>query len=400
MDTKNFLDPRITDSQIYDVMIVGAGPGGSIAAYYLGKDPRKNILIVDAHDFPRQKCCAGGLFFVEDWPLEFENFRLIQNELPAFSCYDFHFYCNEAYFYHTPDIHIFDVVDRFDFDHALVKIALQSPQVRFETCRIREIDRLIKDKESIYRLRGREKTYYARKIIGADGFGSVVSRFLGNRPARRTDYGRCIQYDLKCAHVGQGSTSVFLNWQNELGFSWIFPNPDGYALGMGLIGETRQPLHQMLDEFLQYALTQNLIPAEFEKKRLSGACCPVAVARQFGHEDILLCGDALGAVRQLTGEGIYYAMKTGQIAAQCLLEDAPNLAERYRRSLKPILKQITLIRGFHPGPICKFLLRVCIRIFSIRLPFGWHQKVRKKIIDKFHRMDTLSSVSKYKQVHG
>jgi len=380
----------------YDIIIVGAGPAGSSAAYYLSNNSRLNILIVDRCHFPRYKCCAGGLFMVDDWAMEFEHFKQIRDQIKRCACYHFNFYCDKRFFYSTPDTHLFDVVDRRDFDAALLNSALQRPNVNFRRAHIRKIDQEQRGGELIYSLYSQEGHFTSYWVIGAEGFGGVVNRFLGNKPPQKSDYGMCLQQDIECEKMVPLTTSVFLNWEKELGFSWIFPTVSGYSIGIGFIGKTRRALPVILNDFLKYAATQKLIPGEYRKLKLRGAPCPVSLTPRFCRDRVLLCGDSLGAVRQLTGEGIYYAIKTGKIAAETILAGEQDLEQRYRNALRPVLRQIVLYRGFPFGSVHKIILRISIRIFSLRLPGNLHDRIRRWIINKFHRMDFLPAHSSYK----
>jgi menaquinone-9 beta-reductase len=382
-------------NEIYDVIVVGAGPAGSTAAYYLGKNPRLKVLIVDRFEFPRYKSCAGGLLLCEDWPAEFENFAAAGADINGFPCHDFNFYYDKIHWYHTPNTHLHDIVDRAEFDHTLLKEALKLPNIRFKRYNVDKIHEVRNNEGSFYCLASGTEELFAKNIIGADGFRGVVCRFLGNGPARTREYGRCLQYDLTCQHQNPATTSVFLNWAGQLGFSWIFPNQHGYSLGIGFIGKTDKPLVKILDHFFEYAISCELIPAQYIKKRVSGALCPAFVVERFCNEHVLLCGDSLGVVRQHTGEGIYYAMKTGKIAAECVLNKGASLPRQYRAALKPVFREITLLRRFPPVPISKFLLRLGMNTLSCKLPFGMHIPIRRSVVDIFHRMNSLPKYSKY-----
>ena len=65
---------------MYDVIVIGGGPAGSTAAYYLAKNEGLKILIADKADFPRHKACGGALGRAKDWPYEFDNYSEIKGK--------------------------------------------------------------------------------------------------------------------------------------------------------------------------------------------------------------------------------------------------------------------------------------------------------------------------------
>ena len=68
------------NDNIYDVIIVGAGPAGSISAYYLAKNNLK-VLIIDKAEFPRDKICAGGITHKCLLQIPFDISSVIEKEI-------------------------------------------------------------------------------------------------------------------------------------------------------------------------------------------------------------------------------------------------------------------------------------------------------------------------------
>ena len=118
-------------------------------------------------------------------------------------------------------------------------------------------------------------------------------------------------------------------FQHFEGYIWVFPRPDHLSVGICGKGEPAARMRQRLEKWMEEqgiplkdaAFFGHMIPAlerpSFARNRLSG---PGWVA----------VGDAAGLVDPVTGEGIYYAIRSGDLAAQSVLNDKLSPAERHR----------------------------------------------------------------------
>ncbi|MEW6221611.1 MAG: NAD(P)/FAD-dependent oxidoreductase [Thermodesulfobacteriota bacterium] len=330
--------------ETFDVVVVGAGPAGSTAAYCLARAGAR-VLVVDRHDFPRHKACGGALFGCRDWP--FANFLAIRDRLPTRPV-------SEAVFYHDRrpvcglrQEGLFEHAERLRLDHLLLEEALAAG-ARFRRLPVKRLAPRGEGRRG-YLLAGDHEAVTARFVIGADGFAGVTSRFLGNP---RGPFGRCLEYDIE-AEPRTRASHFFVLWGGELGYAWLFPTRDGYYAGLGFIGRTRQGLRPLLDGLLRHCVNEGLLPHQHRVRRLFGGPDPVAVVPRLAGPDLLLCGDAMGLVSQLSGDGIFFAMASGEQAAAAW--GAPDPASRYRQLVQPLIRRATVCRRI-PGKAASLML--------------------------------------------
>lgn len=380
--------------EAYDLIIVGGGPAGSTAAYY---SDGMRVLIVDKNDFPRNKACGGGLMSSKDWDLEFENYAKIKDKLKSYFCDSIRMYWNNFYITGRKLKHLLDQVDRFEFDSLLLEEALKKENVSFLKFDVEKIQKVKINGEKGFILSDGERKIFSSYLIGADGIYSKVSIFLGNKHPKIHQFGHCMEYDVACekktkdVHVSPG-------YKCEIGYSWIFPTASGYQVGLGVTRKPRKSLKIYLDEYLDWAV-KDLIPEKYEIARTLGGAIPLKIVRKFCTERVMLCGDALGAVKQLTGEGIYYAMKSGKIAGEVISKNRNEIEKSFRKKIRPIVREVYLIPYIPPKIftitfwttffyVSKFLEKM--RVFNLLINF-----FMKKAI---HRLNTEDSFYKNEKI--
>ena len=356
--------------EAYDVIVVGAGPAGSTAAYYLDG---LRTLIVDRFDFPRHKSCGGGLMGARDWRLEFENFAKIESKITsAYPNHIFRMYWHKTFVAARRFKHFFDQVSRAEFDHLLLQEALKKNNVGFRKFALQTMSRGTLGGKKGYFLSDGTTEIFAEKVIGADGMMSRVSRFLGNPQRARHQYGICLEYDIECEKISD-DVSVSAGYGYEIGYSWIFPTTRGYYVGLGMVREPRRSMQQYLDEYVAWTIEKGWLPREHTIKKTFGASIPLKVTRRQCSDGVLLCGDALGAVSILIGEGIYFAMKSGKIAGQTLSESREDLRRRYREAIRPVIHEVSLTPYIPPKIFTLSFWTVFFLVGSVvdRWNVGW-----------------------------
>ncbi|MFC1617852.1 geranylgeranyl reductase family protein [Patescibacteria group bacterium] len=374
---------------VYDVIIVGAGPAGSTAAYYLRG---KKVLIIDKENFPRYKACGGGLLNSRDWVDEFENFEAIRDKLKYLSVEKGRIYLDRTFLF-SRNTHFFDQIDRAEFDHLLLAVACHKRNVEFRKFQVRKIERA---REYVIISDGQEKIR-ARQIVGADGAHSIVSRFLGNKPYDKNQCAPCVGLEIECEKILQVAHISFL-WAKGIGFAWVFPTLNGYNIGLGYARGMPLPSKKYLENFIAFCTRQKIIPADYQIRQKFAGIDPLHVPQQWCDEQIFLTGDALGLVYQYNGEGIYFAMKSGKILGQVLSEGNENTAERYREKIKPVIKRVRVTSWIPYRWLTVPFFWIAFSLIRIPWPWRGQEKLHDLCVNIFLRRLDLPNKSCYRKL--
>jgi flavin-dependent dehydrogenase len=117
----------------------------------------------------------------------------------------------------------------------------------------------------------------------------------------------------------------FIKVQGVAGYGWIFPKKNCVNLGIGEFHvsaqelKSKKPLKEMYEGFVSLLQEQQILPPDFKIEHLNGATLPVFPLKKTYSDRVVLCGDAAGFINPITGEGIYYAMVSGQLAADVIV---------------------------------------------------------------------------------
>jgi len=177
----------------------------------------------------------------------------------------------------------------------------------------------------------------ASYVVGADGALGVTSKSLGLKVRGR--FNPAVEAELIPASgsVAPEFKDIALYDMGAVrgGYAWIFPKRDHYSVGLCSTYSKVKNVKSLYNDFIE--ATPFL--KECKVRKLSGWVIPLgAKGGKIASSRCLLTGDAAGCVDPLTGEGIYYAMRTGAIAASCIKEKLVSGAkpglEAYQRAVK------------------------------------------------------------------
>jgi menaquinone-9 beta-reductase len=310
----------------FDVAIVGAGPAGSSAAVALARKGY-SVALLDKEQFPREKLCGDFLNPIS-WPLlrELEIEREIlahtHEKVTIFRFTSFSGEEAEVPLPRSKDGTLFGLgVRRFDLDYVLVEKARSLGVTVRDGWKLKELKR----EPNGWRLKaGKSETLEnlaVAMLIGADGRNSWVAHHLG-MTASAAMQGRAIGFQLRLRSSDAFAGKVEIH---------LFPG--GYAGVVGLGGNTlnlclavdkgRLQHHWSLDRLLQSCLSLNPhLEAILRRSQPVGAARSVypvyfSPRRSYAHR-VLLVGDAARVNEPVTGEGIYCALKSGELAARTI----------------------------------------------------------------------------------
>jgi digeranylgeranylglycerophospholipid reductase len=309
----------------YDLVVVGAGPGGSTAARFATAAGLK-VAFLEKKRRPGLKLCAGGVpgrirkeFGVPEEAVESEvrNYFLYTEQTgwhPVRSP-------GASTTYRTTN-------ENEEFKRLDYQLAMLAVEAGAELLTNTECVNVLRDEEGCtvaVRTPSGEKTLTSRLVIGADGFHSTVSKAAGLfKPYTHDRMAVAAQHEVltdkknddeNCYHVFDPGIA-------GVGYLWFYPKSHGWTVGLGcLASQIVEPMSFVLERILKTnKIYRQLIPPGSRVLRLEGASIPMAPLGKIFTDNVMLVGDAAGHCDSMTGDGIYHAMAAGKLAGTVAAE--------------------------------------------------------------------------------
>lgn len=345
----------------FDVLIVGAGPAGSLAAELLAKSGVR-VALFDGRPEGEPKACGGGVTAkaLKAWPQLLNAVGRTIDELDLYSPSSkrLHLKLDEP----------FAIYSRIAFDFYLRERAREAGAQIIPT---KISARALKQTESGWSLRNANGDEWSGALlVGANGAGSAIARMLAG-PLPSSEMEVAFGYRAPLPESDEAPTVVaFLpGW---VGYAWAFPRVDHISFGIATTQDAfqHQPLDDLLWDFMLSYYRQRedskakiwssrKVDRERDRRirtKLEGTAEGYAAripglndktwdTRKVCGERWALIGDAAGFADPVTGEGIYYALRSAELLAQCVLAGTPLEYEQvWRKDFGRELKRAAQMR--------------------------------------------------------
>jgi geranylgeranyl diphosphate/geranylgeranyl-bacteriochlorophyllide a reductase len=321
----------------YDVAVIGGGPSGAVAAAVLAKAGIATVLI--ERNLENVKPCGGAipLGLIEEFQIPAE---LIEKKLSRMKARSPK---GRVIDMHMPNGYV-GMVRREKFDRYLRSEA--------ERAGATIVEGLVKsishsgDGFVINTLNDKVPAIRAHKIIGADGANSKTADELHFPPNELKVI--AMQQRFKYTPAIQKFSDIVEIWfDGEVSpdfYGWIFPKADHLAIGTGT-EDKRHNLKALQKRFVEKIGITDL-PYLDEAAKI-----PMKPRKSFTQEKAILVGDAAGLVTPANGEGIFFAMRSGKLGAQAMVEHIKdktpllNYEKEFRKLYAPIFFGLEVLQA-------------------------------------------------------
>jgi menaquinone-9 beta-reductase len=384
-----------------DALVIGGGPSGSAAAYWLA-DAGFDVVVIEKKCFPREKTCGDGLTpravrQLEDMGLSdvlaghhrFDGLRALAygKELnlrwPDHSGFGRHGY----------------VVTRFDLDALVASRAEKAGALVLQGCEAlgplgskanaggAAEGAIVRDGDN-----GERREIAARVVVVSDGANSRFGRALGAVRDKSVPLGMALRGYYSSPRHAEHWIESHLDLRDPSGssipgYGWVFPLGDGRVnVGVGVLSTEKRlkglNTTRLMEAFVAQAPSSWGLSARTALSEPTGGRLPMGLSVGPRHgPDYVMCGDASGSINPFNGEGISYGYETGRIAAAFVAEAIATgdlrALEGYERKLQenygfyyktasasmrflgqPDVMRVLVATGMHSRSLMEWLLRI------------------------------------------
>lgn len=323
----------------FDLIVIGSGPAGSACAITAAR-AGLDVAVIDKAAFPREKLCGGGVTG--------RSLRYLADIFALAPTEDLFLPSSHVRLCHagrllgeSREAPVIQMTMRRAFDARLHALAQAAGATVFAPARITALD---PDTGTVTLATG--QVLNGAVLVGADGANSLVARSLFGRAFDPQRIGFGLEAELDRSQFSDNVTEIDLG-AAAWGYGWVFPKTETVTLGVGgihaLNPDMKARFHSYLHQHAPHLAKEGKIACK-------GAFLPFGDYRkQPGRGRVLLAGDAAGLVDPITGEGIAWALKSGQFAGEAAAEalrggGVPALLPAYLRRLSYIHREMAAAR--------------------------------------------------------
>jgi len=337
---------------MYDLIVVGAGPAGSMTAQAAARDEIKVLLVEKEIDIGVPVMCGEFIPSLSE----------MKRMTPNMSNLEELFNIPKRTVVNEPQLVRFSfpggktvevefeglVLDRKLFDKHL---AVEAVKAGAETMVSTRIVDLLKDGGVIAKSGGKTLKIWSRVVAAADGVYSPLARKAGlYSSADSMDYGVAVEYEMANVDVDETAVEMYFGRDYAPGaYAWIIPKGDGLAnVGTGMrrpYNKSGKGIHHYLENFIKRHPTASKMLRKGQPVAFRAGLVPVGgpIKKTFA-EGFIAVGDAAGQTMSAVGGGIPPALICGRIAGETVAEYVKGLCslskyeERWKAAVGPMLQ--------------------------------------------------------------
>ena len=383
----------MNNKEIFDVLIVGAGPSGSNTAIsYKNLNPDLKVGIMDKAVFPRDKSCGDAIGpGVINALKRFNNEHILDNEPEVISTSLFgpdnigiQNYIPKV---KNKDDSVVYVIPRYELDNRIFNIAKDLDVTSLEDTRYINYENIEDEKVlkvEIENSSKEKKFIFTKLLVGADGANSRVRKSLNlkqNSDLHKAIAIRAYINSPNYLEIFKERTLMFeINVSALKGYAWAFPSKDdliniGIGMPLNLFKKDDMDINKMLDSFITTLESKGVVVNNLRMEK--SYMLPFASSRpKLSHDKIALVGDAGSMINPMSGEGIFYGMEAGYLLAKETFSSFNSQNENeLNQNLKKYEKKLNQRFGKH-------FLSCTLARFILQSPFMTKRLLRIASVDK------------------
>lgn len=311
---------------IYDLIVIGAGPAGTMAAR-VAAEHELSVALLDRARFPRDKPCGGGIVWRALSLLPPPARTAVQRECGTA---DLRFLDAGIHLQVARPFPLVAMAMREELDAQLLEAARAAGARVFEGAAVQA---LVREADGLH-IDTTAGAFRGRYALAADGAGGPTARLAGFAPWPQAMAAIEHEIQVEDAAFERLKGSARFDFDTVAGgYAWVFPKRAHLSVGIA----SDQPRAHLKALLARYLARLGIAPSA--QLRAHGFVIPSAPRQTLARARVLLAGDAAGFADPITAEGISYALRSGALAAEAV---AGGLAagDAERRYLEALSREI------------------------------------------------------------
>lgn len=319
----------------YDIAIIGGSIAGLTTAYYLLKTGLKIIILEQKKETGYPVCCGEAISKKSLDNLEFFDNSFIDTNVKGFRV----FFPDKNFFYVDTEGYL---INRDKFEKHIAKEIMKKGVNLLLNTKVVNIEK----NENSYSVSTANKTFYAKFIVGADGPASITDNIIFKNKYILTD---AVQFKIKKTDFPYHTNDYLNFYYHKLSpfYFWVFEKQNEINIGGAV--KDKETLIKFIKEYFPSTGLKN---AFFSRGKI-----PVSwIKKQIYRENCFLTGDAAGLTNPVSFAGIYSAIKSAKICAECINLYFKSYNKKYLLNYEKIIRKILY------SPVVNFIAKHCYSI--------------------------------------